>query len=74
MTLSPFTSIQGNWVDVCFSSIDLLSMVSHHFLAILILSKTPAMHVNFSSIGQSRPMKQMVLPSTFQKNDENYFS
>jgi hypothetical protein len=45
MTLYPSASVQGHRVDVCLSPIDLLSIESHHFLAILILAKTIEMQV-----------------------------
>jgi hypothetical protein len=53
MDLSPFASIQGHHVDVCLSTIDLLSMASHHFLVILILPKTPAMQVRERTMVQN---------------------
>jgi hypothetical protein len=53
MALSPSASIQGHWVDICLSPIDLLSMVSHHFLVILILSKTLEMQVRERTIVQN---------------------
>jgi hypothetical protein len=39
MALSPSASIQGHQVDVLLSPIDPLSLESHHFLAIFILTK-----------------------------------
>jgi hypothetical protein len=43
MTLSPSASVQGHRVNIFLSPVDLLSMESHHFLAILILAKTTEM-------------------------------
>jgi hypothetical protein len=53
MALSPSASVQGHRVDACLSPIDLLSMASHHFLAILILLKTPAMQVRERTMVQN---------------------
>jgi hypothetical protein len=53
MALSPSTSVQGHRVGACLSPIDLISMVSYHFLAILILPKTTAIHVRERTMVQN---------------------
>jgi hypothetical protein len=53
MPLSPSTSVQGHQVDLLLSTIDPLSMESHHFFAIFILAKTTKMHVRERTMVQN---------------------
>jgi hypothetical protein len=58
MILFPSANIQGHQVDVCLSPINLLSIASNQFLAILILSKTPEIQVRERTMVQN--IKKMV--------------
>jgi hypothetical protein len=49
----PSARIEGHWVDACLSPIDLLSIASHYFLAILNLAKTIEMQVRERTIVQN---------------------
>jgi hypothetical protein len=53
MALSPSASVQGHRVNVLLSPIDPLSMESHHFFAIFILSKTTEMQVREGTMVQN---------------------
>jgi hypothetical protein len=53
MALSLSASVQGHRVDVLLSLIDPLSMESHHFLAIFILSQTIEMQVRERTMVQN---------------------